>query len=78
MVKQGDIVTMNVGENLEWIGYAIADQSMRIMGGLKPVKNARVPIRVFDRSNIGQAGAKFTSGWGTAYGPGYRKLWGLK
>ena len=64
LVKQGDIVTMNVGENLEWIGYAIVDQSMRIMGGLKPVKNARVPVRVFDKSNIGQAGPKFTSGWG--------------
>jgi hypothetical protein len=35
-------------------------------------------VRVFDRTNIGQAGAKFTSGWGTAYGPGYRKLWGLR
>ena len=77
MVKQGDIVTMNVGENLEWIGYAIADQSMRIMGGLAPVKNARVPVRVFDASNIGQTGPKFTSGWGTSYVGGYRKLWGL-
>lgn len=78
MVKQGDIVNMNVGENLEWIGYAIVDQSMRIMGGLKPVKNARVPVRVFDKSNIGQAGPKFTSGWGTTYVSGYRKLWGLQ
>lgn len=77
MVKQGDIVNMNVGENLEWIGYAIVDQSMRIMGGLKPVKNARVPVRIFDASNIGQAGPKFTSGWGTSYVSGYRKLWGL-
>ena len=66
-VKKGDIVTMDVGENLEWIGYAIVDQSMRIMGGLKPVKNARVPVRVFDSANIGQAGAAFTSGWGTSY-----------
>ena len=40
---------MDVGENLEWIGYAIVDQSMRIMGGLPPVKNARVPVRVFDK-----------------------------
>ena len=78
MVKQGDIVTMNVGENLEWIGFAIADQSMRIMGGLKPVKNARVPVRVFDKTNIGQAGPKFTSGWGTTYVAGYRKMWGLQ
>jgi ribose transport system substrate-binding protein len=77
LVKQGDIVNMNVGENLEWIGYAIVDQSMRIMGGLAPVKNARVPVRVFDRSNIGQAGPKFTSGWGTSYVSGYRRLWGL-
>jgi ribose transport system substrate-binding protein len=78
MVKQNDIVTMNVGENLEWIGYAIADQSMRIMGGLAPVKNARVPVRVFDNSNIAQAGPKFTSGWGNSYIRGYNKLWGLK
>jgi ribose transport system substrate-binding protein len=78
LVKQGDILSMNVGENLEWIGYAVVDQSMRIMGGLKPVKNARVPVRVFDRSNIAQAGAKFTSGWGNTYVGGYRKLWGLE
>ena len=77
MVKQGDIVTMDVGENLEWIGYAIVDQSMRIMGGLKPVKSERVPLRIFDQSNIGQAGGSFTSGWGTSYGIGYRKLWGM-
>ncbi len=77
-VVKGDIVTMNVGENLEWIGYAIVDQSMRIMGGLKPVKNAHVPVRVFDKSNIAQAGKSFTGGWGTSYVSGYQKLWGLK
>lgn len=77
MVKSGDIVTMDVAENLEWIAYAVVDQSMRIMGGLRPVKNARVPVRVFDRSNIRQAGPKFTSGWGRSYVVGYRKLWGL-
>jgi ribose transport system substrate-binding protein len=78
MVKQGDIVSMDVGENLEWIGYAVVDQSMRIMGGLKPVKSEHVPVRVFDRSNIGQAGSSFTSGWGSSYVSGYRKLWGQR
>jgi ribose transport system substrate-binding protein len=78
LVKQGDIVSMNVGENLEWIAYAVTDQSMRIMGKLKPVKNARVPVRVFDKSNINQAGPKFTSGWGNSYVSGYRKLWGMR
>ena len=77
-VKKGDIVTMDVAENLEWIGYAVVDQSMRIMGGLPPVKNARVPVRVFDASNIAQAGSAFTSGWGNSYIGGYQKLWGLK
>jgi ribose transport system substrate-binding protein len=77
MVKQGDIVTLNVGENLEWIAYAVVDQSMRIMGGLKPVKSEHVPVRVFDASNIAQAGPKFTSGWGTSYVSGYKRLWGL-
>jgi ribose transport system substrate-binding protein len=77
-VKKGDIVTMNVGENLEWIGYAIVDQSMRIMGGLPSVKNARVPVRVFDKTNIAEAGASFTGGWGNSYVSGYQKLWGVK
>jgi len=77
-VKKGDIVSADVAENLEWIGYAIVDQSMRIMGGLSPVKNARVPVRVFDTLNISGAGANFTSGWGSSYVNGYQKLWGLK
>src|SRR3954471_5137327 len=77
-VKKNDIVTMDVGENLEWIGYAIVDQSMRIMGGLPAVKNARVPVRVFDKTNIAAAGTAFTSGWGNSYIGGYQKLWGLK
>ena len=47
-VKKGDIVAVDVAENLDWIGYAIVDQSMRIMGGLPAVKNARVPVRYFD------------------------------
>jgi ribose transport system substrate-binding protein len=77
-VKKGDIITMDVGENLEWIGYAIVDQSMRVLAGLPTVKSEHVPVRVFDGSNIAQAGAKFTGGWGTSYVGGYQKLWGLK
>jgi ribose transport system substrate-binding protein len=76
-VKKGDIVAADVAENLDWIAYAIVDQSMRIMGGLPAVKNARVPVRYFDSSNIGQAGAGFTSGFGDAYIAGYKKLWGV-
>jgi ribose transport system substrate-binding protein len=77
-VKKGDIVSADVGENLEWIGYAIVDQSMRIMGGLKAVPDEHVPVRLFDRSNIAQAGSNFTGGWGKSYISGYKKLWGVK
>ena len=78
-VKKGDIITMDVGENLEWIGYAIVDQSMRIMGGLTPVKSEHVPVRVFDSSNIaaGRPEASRAAG-ATPYVSGYQKLWGLK
>jgi ribose transport system substrate-binding protein len=77
-VKSGQIVSADVGENLEWIGYAIIDQSMRIMGGLPAVKSEHVPVRFFDKSNIAEAGSSFTSGWGNSYIGGYQKLWGLK
>jgi ribose transport system substrate-binding protein len=77
MVEDGDLVSMNVGENLHWIAYAILDQSMRIMGGLDPVENARVPVRVFDDSNIAETGADFTGGFGEEYVSGYEQLWGI-
>lgn len=77
-VKDDDIVAMDVGENLDWIAYAVMDQSMRLMGGLPQVKNPGVPLRVFDDSNIGQTGPKFAGGFGTAYSTGYEKLWKLR
>ena len=79
MVKQGDIINMDVGENLEWIGYAIVDQSMRIMGGLKPVKNARRPgPRLRQLEHLPGRPQDFTGGYGNSYVSGYQKLWGLK
>lgn len=71
------IVSMDVAENLDWIAYATMDQSMRVMAHLAPVANERIPVRVFDQSNISQAGSGYTSGFGTSYVSGYRKLWGL-
>jgi ribose transport system substrate-binding protein len=77
-VKDGDIIAMDVGENLDWIAHAIMDQSMRIIGGLKPVKNPRVPLRVFDDSNIAQTGPRFLGGFGKGYPTGYERLWKLR
>ena len=62
------------GGNVRNLTVAVVDQD----GGLPAVKNEHVPVRLFDSSNISQAGSAFTSGWGSSYVSGYQKLWGLK
>jgi len=48
------------------------------MGHLPPVADEHIPVRVFDQSNIANAGSDYTSGFGTSYISGYKKLWGLQ
>jgi ribose transport system substrate-binding protein len=78
MVKAGD-VEMDVAENLEWNSYAITDQAMRLIAGMEPVKDPKLPLRIYDQSNIDEAGSnpETAEGFGDAYVAGYRKLWGL-
>jgi ribose transport system substrate-binding protein len=78
MVASGD-VEMDVGENLEWISYAVMDQSLRLMGGEDPVDDPKLPLRVFDKDNVSETGTppKDNQGYGDAYIQGYRDLWGL-
>ncbi|MDO8213287.1 substrate-binding domain-containing protein [Conexibacter sp. CPCC 206217] len=78
MVKSGD-VEMDVAENLEWVSYAITDQAMRLIGGLEPVSDPKLPLRIFDADNIDEAGTNpaTAEGFGDEYRAGYRKLWGL-
>lgn len=78
LVKQGD-VEMDVSENLTWDAYAITDQLMRLIAGKPPVKDPKLPLRVYDQSNIAEAGTnpETAEGFGNAFVTGYRKLWGL-
>ena len=78
LVKSGD-VEMDVAENLDWVSYAITDQAMRLIGGMDPIANPHVPLRVYDQSNIDEAGTdeKTAGGFGDEYKAGYAKLWGL-
>lgn len=78
LVKSGD-VEMDVAENLEWNSYAIADQLMRLMGGEEPIQDPKLPLRVYDQSNVDEAGTnpETAEGFGEEYVAGYRKLWGL-
>jgi len=79
MVASGD-VEMDIGENLEWISHAVTDQALRLMAGREPVEEPKLPLRIFDKDNVAEAGTppKDNQGYGDAYVAGYRKLWGLQ
>jgi ribose transport system substrate-binding protein len=75
-------VVMDVGENLDHVGYATMDQAMRIFAGKKPIASGdeHIPLRVFDKSNVDEAGKppELSKGYGDAYRKGYTQLWSGK
>jgi ribose transport system substrate-binding protein len=79
MVQDGKI-EMDIGENLDWIGHAVIDSEMRMICGLPAVKDPKIPLLIFDKSNADSAGkpAQVSTGYGDAYLAGYRQLWKLK
>lgn len=74
--------TATAGENLAWTGWSTVDQILRILATGKPtvVKTADTPIRIWDKSNISQAGSPPdpTSGYGESYKQKFLQLWGIK
>lgn len=75
-IRDGDIVAFNVGEDTPGIGYAAMDQAFRILTGNEPVPT-RTPIRIWDDSNVSEAGvpAQPGVGYGDSYVSGYKSLW---
>jgi ribose transport system substrate-binding protein len=79
MLQEKDVVAMDVGEDLAWIGWASMDQTFRAVADEPPVQSESTPLRVFDDGNVDETGSppRFDKGYGDAYVEGYRKLWGL-
>lgn len=79
MLQDDDIVQMDVGENLAWVGWATMDQAFRLIAGEEPVESEHTPLRVFDDGNIDEAGTppQLDTGYGDAFVPGYKTLWGV-
>ena len=79
LVQSGD-VEMDVGESLDWISHGVMDQVMRLASGMEPVKDPKLPIRIFDKQNVNETGTPpgDSTGYGDSYRDGYMKLWGLK
>lgn len=80
MMRTGNIVTFESGEDTTWLAGAILDQDMRILLKQPPVKDYVVGIRAFTKKDVADAGvpAKFGVGYGDAARKGYEALWGLK
>jgi ribose transport system substrate-binding protein len=80
MMRDGDIVEMNVGESLGWVGMAGTDANMRLLCGLSPVGTLNTPAYIFTDENVATAGnpATFNDGYGDVHTAGFKALWGLE
>lgn len=79
MIRTGNIVTFDVGEDTSWLAGAIIDQDMRVLLHKPLVANYVAGLRAFTKANVKAAGvpAKLGEGYGGAAAAGYAKLWGL-
>lgn len=77
---RGGQVEIDIGENLDWVAHAMLDAEMRLLCGQEPISDSKVPLLVFDESNVETAGvpAEASKGYGDAYVEGYRALWMLE
>jgi ribose transport system substrate-binding protein len=80
-LKSDGMVIGDVGAGSVRLGWAVADQAFRVLSGVDPVPDPKVPIRLFTASNI--EGVDINAAEETWYGDpaewrdGYKKLWGL-
>jgi ribose transport system substrate-binding protein len=79
MLQNGNVVTMDIGENLDWLAYANLDQLFRAMLGKPLLSDEKTALRVFTKDNVGETGTPpaFNKGFGDSYIAGYEKLWGV-
>src|SRR6185437_3711595 len=80
MMRTGDIVTFDSGEDTTWLAGAILDQDMRVLLKQPLIKDYAAGIRAFTKSDVAAAGvpAKFGVGYGDRALNGYPALWGVK
>jgi ribose transport system substrate-binding protein len=81
MIQDKNLVVAEIGEPLEWLGWANMDQVLRVLAGEEPIASEMTPLRLFDASNIDDAGSPVSQkdGYGDPeeFKNGYRTLWGL-
>jgi ribose transport system substrate-binding protein len=76
-MKEQGIVTFDVGEDFNWLVRAILDQNFRVLLGEKPSTTQFAGLRIFDQTNVDEAGSppRFQQGYGQSAQQGFEKLW---
>ncbi|MGH3247587.1 MAG: sugar ABC transporter substrate-binding protein [Trebonia sp.] len=79
-MEQGTSVKVDVGNPVEWDGWASVDEALRALKGLPAVKDEQLPVRLFDTGNV--KSIDLTANPATWYGGAdyqadYQKLWGV-
>jgi ribose transport system substrate-binding protein len=78
-LRDGDMMEMNVGESLSWVGYASVDGTMRMLCDAGEITELNTPLYIFDDSNVADAGVPAGyGGYGDAYVAGFKELWGVE
>jgi ribose transport system substrate-binding protein len=81
MIQDKNLVVAEIGEPLEWLGWANMDQVLRVLAGEQPLASEKTPLRLFDSTNIDETGKPVSQkdGYGNPdeFKNGYRTIWGL-
>lgn len=77
LVKNQNVLAMDIGTSATWEGYAVMDNMLRLLTGHKPLAAQNYPLRIFTKANVDQALPNPDAAFGTSFVTGYKKLWEL-
>ena len=80
-LSKRDVVAADVGTSGQQLGWALADQILRVLTRHRPLLDIQLPIRLFDNKNIGSINlsAPQQTWYGNVnFAAAYEKLWRLK
>lgn len=70
-------ISADMGWSDPWVGWASADQALRLMTGHPAAPNENVPNVLVNSTNATKASGNLSPLFGAAYIGGYEKLWGV-
>jgi ribose transport system substrate-binding protein len=77
-IRRGNVVIGDVGQPNVWTGWAIMDQTARVLVGVKPLLDVGIKYRLFTKQNVGGLNLKGdpTAWYGDVeFRAAYKKIW---